>query len=204
MTTSQAERPQVDATDVSQSASPRRGSRGVAALVAIVVLVASGATAGIVLSRHHAPAAHQAVVLGHALQPLPIYRRIQIGGNGATATPRTRSWPFSEIAGPGHTAVTPAKPLLSLHVQYADVRLVLHSWNIELVAPEGRTFNIAVAHGRSFVAVVDGRALEMLFVQGSDDGTNFAIGAGPNVLTRDQAITIAQSLTTRVTVSPPA
>jgi hypothetical protein len=202
MTTAQAERPGVDATDESQRDSPRRGSRRIAALVTIVVLAVSGATTGIVLSRHQAPAAQHAVVLGHSIQPLPIYRRIEFATTDAATSPRRRSWPFAVIASPDRTAVTPAKPLLSLHVQYAYVRTVRHSWTIQLVAPEGRTFNVDAAHGRSFVAVVNGQALELLFVQGSDDGTNFAIGTGPSVLTRDQAVIIAKSLTTRVRVSP--
>jgi hypothetical protein len=200
MMTIQAEHPVFDATDEAPGASPHRLSRTIAALLVIGVLVVSGTAAGVVLSRHHSPAAQPAVALGHSIHPLPIYRRIQFGGTGVAVGPRTRTWPFAEKAGPGHTVVTPAKPLLSLHIQYADVRPISHHWTLQLIAPEGRTFNIDDAHGRSFVAVVGGRALELLFVEGSTDGTNFAIGT--SVLTRAQAITIAKSLTTRVIVSP--
>jgi hypothetical protein len=199
MMTIQAERPVFDATDEAHGVSPRRVPRKIAAIVVVGALIVSGATAGVVLSRHHAHAAQPAVALGHAIHPLPIYRRLQFGVAGAAVAPRTRAWPFSEISGPGHSVVTPAKPLVSLHIQYADVRPISHHWNLELIAPEGRTFNIDDAHGRSFVAVVNGRALELLFVQASADGTNFAIGT--SVLTRDQAIIIAKSLTTRVVVS---
>jgi hypothetical protein len=97
-------------------------------------------------------------------------------------------------------AIVKSKPAFALHVQYAHVRSVGGSWQIEFIAPESSRYNVDTTKGKFYAAVTDGKALALFFVYGSDDGTNFAIGSGPNPMSRSQAVNLAHYLTSSVVV----
>jgi len=170
----------------------------VAALAA--VLAAGGSVGGYLTTRAEstAHAAHH-VVLGQSLTPLPVYRAYRFGADVGTihATRDQRTFTYAGQA--GRVTLTQRRPTIGLHVRYAHVRTVAGRWQIELTATEGHAFR--QDNGEFYAAVIDGKAFTLFFVYGSDDGTNFAIGAGPNGISRTEAIGIARSLTTNVTVS---
>ena len=74
-----------------------------------------------------------------------------------------------------------------------------------LIAPEGRTFNVNTTQGQFYDVLVQGQAVPLFFVAGTqapgpDHGTDFAFGAGPSAFSRADAVTLAHSLTTSVLV----
>lgn len=206
--TLQSELPPFEWVEETAEETRARRTRRTAALLA-AALVVGGTAAGIVHSRHHSPGQHQ-IVLGAAIQPLPVYRRIMTTDAKTTAT--TRAWPMAVAHGvPGHwvvtrtTVMTARHPAVSLHVQSATVRpfrqgASIKGWALDLTAPEAPTFNLGSTTGKFFVAVADHQAFNLLFVEGSTDGTDYALDGTSSVLSKSQATAIALSLTTHVVV----
>jgi hypothetical protein len=141
------------------------------------------------------------VILGQALHPLTVYRTEVTGQQASQAHPSASQQVLPLFGAPGRVTLASREPSLSLHVRYAHVRPVLGGWQIEFTASEGSTFNSASTQGQFYAVEVDGQALVLFFSLGSDDGTQFAIGGGPNGLSRDQAIALAKSLTTAVHIT---
>ena len=180
------------------SESPRRRwSVPVMAASAAVVLAGAGVTLGVLLTHgQQSSLMPPKAVLGESLRPLAVYQRLPIAaqpGHRAKAGDMTRS----KLGQPGHFDVLRAAPVTSLHVQYAHVRPVDGHWQIEFIAPDGLT----PTPGKGFDVLVHGQALTLFTVKGSFDGTNYAIGPQANWLTAAQAVAVAKSLTTSVTVA---
>lgn len=164
-----------------------------------VVLAATAALVGFVASRSHNEAVRPPkAVLGESLLPLAVYR-VALGANPDKIRKGEKVVP--ELGRAGHSTVLQSSPVTTLHVRYAHVRPVLGHWQIELIAPEGATFNAHSTQGRFFDVLIDGKALTLFFLEGGSDGTNFGIGAGANWLDQGQAVAVARTLTTSVTVA---
>lgn len=194
--TVQAERP---AQPVEHDRS-RRGRKPLLVAVAGLAIVAIGTAVTVVSHRsgHTVPNP----VLGRSLQPLPAYR-VVLPNNVGQAGTTTRV--VSDLGRPGHTTRIEKSPTFSLHVQYAHVRQVAGKWQLMITAPEGQSFNVDTTRGQFYDVLIRGQAVTLFFVAGTqgpgtDHGTNFAFGAGPNVLSRSDAVALAHALTTSVLV----
>ena len=193
---------QVERPDQASSPAPplpprhRRGST-IALVAGLAVAVAAVSFAAMTSSGHEPRSPHPAVVLGTSRAPLPVHRVISRGTVHAV-TPGQRLVPV--LGQPGRQVLVRARPAVDLHVRYVHVRPVAGNWQLEMVATEGSEFTMAATRGRSYEALVDGRGLPLFFVSGNADGANFGIGGGVS-LTESQAVAIASSLTTRVTVA---
>lgn len=164
----------------------------------VLALAGTGLAVGISATREHAGALRlPKAVLGEPLRPLMVYQRLTVEptrpGSGAVAIPT--------MGQPGRTLLLQKRPAAQLHVRYAHVRPVVGHWQIEFVAAEPAELARQSEQGKSFDAVVDGHALSLFTVEGSSDGTNFAIGAGANWLSPSEAAGLARSLTSSVTVA---
>lgn len=194
--TTQTEQPSQSIAVV--SARRRWSWRVIAALVAIV-LAGTGITVGVVATHGQKKDLEPPkAVMGQSLHPLAVYQRVS---GTPSAHANTGQMTVPGMGQPGRSMVLRSQPAATLHVQYAHVRPVVGRWEIEFIAPEGESFNLQATSGKSFDVLVDGKALTLFFVEGSFDGTNFAIGAGANGLSSHQAVAIARSLTTSVTVA---
>jgi hypothetical protein len=194
--TTQVERPvQSIAADSTRS----RWSWLALAAAACIVLAGTGVAVGVVAAHgHKANLQPPKAVLGRSLHQLAVYQRVT-GTQPAHAKAGQMTVPG--LGQPGHSTALRSMPVTNLHVQYAHVRPVVGHWEIEFIAPEGGPFNLRSTSGKSFDVLVDGKALSLFFVEGSSDGTNFAIGGGANWLTAAPAVAVARSLTTSVTVA---
>jgi hypothetical protein len=160
-----------------------------AVVVAVVALVGGLTVAGLASSNGHSTSA---VALGHTVRPLSVYQRV------AGTTPAAGQRLVPELGHPGASTLINAKRAISLHAQYALVRTVRGRWQVQLFAPEGSTFNLGSTSGRFFVALYQGKASDLFFVEGSSDRSNFAFQTG---MDRAATVAIAKALTTRVVVS---
>jgi hypothetical protein len=168
------------------------------ALVAALVVTMAGATlAAVEWTGHPSPSRHRAVVLGAAREPLAVHRVITRAPASAAADGQ-RLVPL--LTQPGRQVLVESHPAVSLHVRYAHVRPVGGNWQVEMVAAEGTEFTMDAARGRSYDVVIHGRALTLFFVSGNPDGATFAIGGGAS-LTESEAVALAKSLTTQVSVA---
>jgi hypothetical protein len=191
---------QRETTSAGRAAGPRLGRRRTIVTAVVAVLVASGAIAGFSLSQGHDSTKPPAPTLGSALHPLTVYRALRLGVDPTEAAPKPGQRTFPALGTPRRVTVTQAKPAFALHIRYAHVHAVRGSWQIDVIAPEGTRYNVDTNKGKFYAAVAGGRAMALFFVYGSADGTNFAIGSGPNPMSRSQAVTLAHSLTSSVLV----
>jgi hypothetical protein len=169
-------------------------------VISALLLAVAGSAAGIVLG-HRSPDRLPNPVLGHSLQPLAVYR-VETPGSDLNAAARV----VPDLGRPGHSTRMEKAPTFSLHVQYAYVRQVAGRWELVLTAPEGRAFNVNTTQGQFYDVLVHGQAVNLFFVAGTrapgpDHGTNFAFGAGPNSMTRADAVRLAHTLSTSVRVA---
>lgn len=194
--TVQAERP-VHSVEEQQ---PRRKRHRLIAALAVLAIVAAGSAAA--LAGFHSGHEKPSPVLGSSLQPLAVYRVEPLtsahAGQGATRV-------VPDLGRPGHTTTIDKTPTFSLHVQYAHVRQVAGRWQLMVIAPEGATFNVDTTRGQFYDVLIRGDAASLFFVAGTqapgaDHGTNFAFGAGPNSMSRADAVAFARALTTSVFV----
>jgi hypothetical protein len=194
--TTQAERP---VQSIAVDSRRRPWSWRALAVAACIVLAGTGVAVG-VIAAHGQKANLQPpkAVLGQSIQPLAVYERVT-GTQPAHAKAGQMTVPG--LGRPGHSTALLTRPVTNLHVQYAHVRPVVGHWQIQFIAPEGGPFNLRSTSGTSFDVLVDGKALTLFFVEGSSDGSNFAIGAEANWLSSAQAVAVARSLTTSVTVA---
>jgi hypothetical protein len=172
-----------------------RRTRWVWAVVVVALAVVGGVTVAALASSNSHPAS--AVAVGRTLQPLSIYQRVAVT---TTTDPHPHvaagQRVVPDLGRAGTSSVIDDRRAISLHAQYAVVRAVRGRWQVQLFAPEGRTFN--AANGRFFVALYQGQATDLFVVRGSGDGTNFAFQTG---LDRAGTVAFAKALTTRVVVS---
>lgn len=182
---------------IADEALHRQASLSAPVAVSAVVLVAAGVAVGLAAThgQHATPRPPQAV-LGQSLHPLAVYQRLPVAAQPGHAVAGEMT--LSKLGQPGHSDVLRAAPVTNLHVQYAHVRPVDGHWQIEFIAPKGE---LAPTPGKSFDVLVHGKALTLFTVEGSYDGTNYAIGAQANWLTSDPAVAVAKALTTSVTVA---
>ena len=182
---------------IANDSTRRRWSLSAVAASAAIVLTGAGVALGLVLTHgQHSNLMPPKAVLGQSLRPLAIYQRLPVAPQPGGAHAGEMTVPT--LGQQGSTDVLRTVPVTNLHVQYAHVRPVLGHWQIEFIAPKGE---LATTPGKSFDVLVHGKALTLFTVQGSFDGTNYAIGAGANWLTSAPAIAVARALTTSVTVA---
>ena len=194
--TVETERP----VQVVEDQQPRRKTHRLAVSLAGLAIVSVGAAAAVVA--FHSGHAKPNPVLGHSLQTLAVYR-VELPSSARPGQVASRV--VSDLGRPGHTTRIDKSPTFSLHVQYAHVRQVAGRWQLMLVAPEGAAFNVDTTQGQFYDVLVHGEAVSLFFVAGTqgpgpDHGTNFAFGAGPNSMTRADAVALANALTTSVLV----
>lgn len=193
--TIQLDRQAPDGASCAGRASGRRRLAGSA--VAAAVLATSGIGAAVLFSGGDTSVRQPQPVLGRSLQPLAVHRVVPRNPRHAGAGDRL----VPDIGRPGRTVRLRATPTIRLHVRYARVRPVAGHWLIEFTAPVGGGFDLASTTGKLYDVLIAGGATPLLFVEGSSDGTDFSIGAGPTFMTRAEALALARSLTTSVTVA---
>ena len=183
-----------DTTTVTSSG--RRWSRrAVATVAAGAVLAAVGVVLAVAGGQSEAPRPPKPV-LGQAREPLAIHRVVS---RDPSRRIRPGEMRVPRLGVTGSTSIVRSHTAVTLHVQYAHVRPVVGHWQVAFIAPEAKTFTMDSRHGH-YEAVVDGEGMTLFFVGGSADGTNFGVGGG-TTLTKDEAVALARSLTTSVTVA---
>jgi hypothetical protein len=163
---------------------------GVAVLLATAAGVGLFLTGGSPTTAAHQPLPGVPITPGHALHAVAVYERV---GQPSTSGERT----FPSMGRPGVNALVLAKPVTHLRTQFAHIVSNNGSTQVSFFAPRSSVLQA----GHFYVAVVDGQALTLFFVHGSDDGTNFAVGAGPNRITDGQAQALANYMTSKVVTS---
>jgi hypothetical protein len=180
-----------------------------AGAAALVVLAAVGVTVGVVGSAGGTPYDKPPkLVLGRSVHPLVIFER----ANRMIATPHPTLGPHEREL-PPISGINPIvinrKPVISLHVDYARVIPSFGgSWRMNLAAREGTFFNGTTMRGHAYVAVIAGQAYQLfpLFVMNGPpvteaDEVQFAFGRPTQWPTEADALKMARSLTTSVTVA---
>jgi hypothetical protein len=166
-------------------------------MVASIALAGAGVALGLVLTHgQRSSLMPPNAVLGQSLRPLVVYQWLPIAPQAGRAHAGEMTVP--RLGQPGRDDVLRTVPVGNLHVQYARVRPVLGHWQIEFIAPDT---GLQPTAGNHFDVLLDGKALTLLPLEGSLDGTNFSIGAQANWLTSTQAAAVAKSFTTSVTVA---
>jgi hypothetical protein len=172
--------------------------RKIAAAVALSAVAVAGAVAGIVAATGGGTPVTRAPrpALGQSLKPLPVYQRPR----RLARTPRPDERAVPVLSGSGSvTTVVRKQPVITLHVDYARVIPYDGGWRITFDAQESDAFNERATFPDTFVVLVDGKATNLLF--DAHDGVNYEIGGKGEFPTLPEALAVAKSLTSSVTIA---
>lgn len=183
------------------------GKRRVAVVAAAVaVLAAAGLTIGVLTSGGTPFEKAPKPVLGQSLHPLKVFA---VADRVTTLHPEARP---GERVFPATTGIHPLivnnKLVITLHVDYVRVIPSQDGWRMVLSAPEGAFFNGETMGTHRYVTLVEGKPIFLLplfELNGppitAADETQFVLGGWRQWSSQDDALRVARSLTTSVTIA---